>query len=396
MGRRCRRCSTLRSSRSGLPERRRAASPSSAASSTATPRQPAPIQVEWIQDGLAHNFDALHRSAAARDAARAFVGSFAKTGEQRQLLDACSNASDEVGRPFVMSKQVPPRRIRDHSQGIAGPCRTRTSSPTWRKQQMPVDSITGDDDRGQMMNAPPAKVVAKAKAIFGNALSWFPFPLGRAVRLRTRKQLETPLDCICFPTLEFERPKSPDQGSVACRFPCPRPPFRLSRSDQRCRGSRQGASATAAEKIDPRAIFFATRLAPDMFALTRGPDPRPISPRTAWPGWPVSSRVEDRRRRPSISSSNGSQRPWPLSRPSTLPRSMPPATRSPFRSARTTRAWQEGDDYLNHFVLPNVYFHMTAAYAIPAPLRRGDRQRDFLGAIPMKMTRRGRELLGCG
>ena len=24
----------------------------------------------------------------------------------------------------------------------------------------------------------------------------------------------------------------------------------------------------------------------------------------------------------------------------------------------------KGDDYLNHFVLPNFYFHCTAAYAI--------------------------------
>jgi hypothetical protein len=26
----------------------------------------------------------------------------------------------------------------------------------------------------------------------------------------------------------------------------------------------------------------------------------------------------------------------------------------------------KGDDYLNHFVLPNFYFHLTSAYAIPA------------------------------
>lgn len=46
----------------------------------------------------------------------------------------------------------------------------------------------------------------------------------------------------------------------------------------------------------------------------------------------------------------------------------------------------KGDDYLNHFVLPNVYFHLTAAYAI---LRHAGVQigkQDFLGAIPMKMT----------
>ena len=43
-----------------------------------------------------------------------------------------------------------------------------------------------------------------------------------------------------------------------------------------------------------------------------------------------------------------------------------------------------GADYLNHFVLPNLYFHASAAYAIlrHAGLEIG--KRDFLGAIPLK------------
>jgi hypothetical protein len=46
----------------------------------------------------------------------------------------------------------------------------------------------------------------------------------------------------------------------------------------------------------------------------------------------------------------------------------------------------KGDDYLNHFVLPNVYFHLTAAYAILRHCGVGIGKQDFLGAIPMKMT----------
>ena len=45
----------------------------------------------------------------------------------------------------------------------------------------------------------------------------------------------------------------------------------------------------------------------------------------------------------------------------------------------------KGDDYLNHFVLPNVYFHMTAAYAILRHNGVEIGKQDFLGAIPMKM-----------
>jgi hypothetical protein len=46
----------------------------------------------------------------------------------------------------------------------------------------------------------------------------------------------------------------------------------------------------------------------------------------------------------------------------------------------------KGDDYLNHFVLPNVYFHLTAAYAILRHAGVEIGKQDFLGAIPLKMT----------
>jgi uncharacterized protein len=46
----------------------------------------------------------------------------------------------------------------------------------------------------------------------------------------------------------------------------------------------------------------------------------------------------------------------------------------------------KGDDYLNHFVLPNVYFHLTAAYAILRHCGVEVGKQDFLGQIPMKMT----------
>lgn len=45
-----------------------------------------------------------------------------------------------------------------------------------------------------------------------------------------------------------------------------------------------------------------------------------------------------------------------------------------------------GVDYLNHFVLPNVYFHATAAYAILRHAGVELSKPDFLGAIPMKMS----------
>src|SRR5258708_824164 len=52
----------------------------------------------------------------------------------------------------------------------------------------------------------------------------------------------------------------------------------------------------------------------------------------------------------------------------------------------TNKGHMKGDDYLNHFVLPNVYFHLTAAYAILRHCGVDIGKTDFLGAIPMKMT----------
>ena len=46
----------------------------------------------------------------------------------------------------------------------------------------------------------------------------------------------------------------------------------------------------------------------------------------------------------------------------------------------------KGDDYLNHFMLPNFYFHCTAAYAILRHAGVDIGKRDFLGAIPLKMS----------
>jgi uncharacterized protein len=44
----------------------------------------------------------------------------------------------------------------------------------------------------------------------------------------------------------------------------------------------------------------------------------------------------------------------------------------------------KGGDYLNHFILPNFYFHLTAAYAIVRHCGVDIGKRDFLGAIPLK------------
>jgi uncharacterized protein len=50
----------------------------------------------------------------------------------------------------------------------------------------------------------------------------------------------------------------------------------------------------------------------------------------------------------------------------------------------TTKGQMTGADYLNHFVLPNFYFHLTAAYAVARNFGVEVGKRDFLGSIPLK------------
>lgn len=48
----------------------------------------------------------------------------------------------------------------------------------------------------------------------------------------------------------------------------------------------------------------------------------------------------------------------------------------------------KGEDYLNHFMLPNFYFHFTTAYAILRHCGMPLSKTDFLAGIPMKMSPR--------
>ena len=52
----------------------------------------------------------------------------------------------------------------------------------------------------------------------------------------------------------------------------------------------------------------------------------------------------------------------------------------------TNKGHMNGDDYLNHFLLPNFHFHVTAAYAILRHYGFDIGKSDYLGTIPMKTT----------
>lgn len=143
----------------------------------------------------------------------------------------------------------------------------------------------------------------------------------------------------------------------------------------------------AAKKIEP-AVLLGTRLAPDMFALTRqiqiatdlakngtarlaGVDPPKFEDTET-----TIAQLKDRLARTiaflksldtkAIDASADREITFPL--------------------GPTNKGQMKGDDYLNHFMLPNVYFHVTAAYVILRHCGLDIGKRDFLGAIPLMMV----------
>jgi hypothetical protein len=148
----------------------------------------------------------------------------------------------------------------------------------------------------------------------------------------------------------------------------------------------KGAAFAAAKKIDP-SVLLTWRLAPDMFALTRQVQ---VATDLAKNGVARLAGVEPPRFEDNettieqlkariakalafIKTVDPKQIDAALEREITFP------------LGPTNKGQMKGGDFLNQFVLPNVYFHCTAAYAILRHCGVELGKSDFLGAIPLKM-----------
>jgi hypothetical protein len=143
----------------------------------------------------------------------------------------------------------------------------------------------------------------------------------------------------------------------------------------------------AAKKFDP-AVLLSWRLAPDMFALTRQVQ---VATDLAKNGMARLAGVEP----PKFEDNETSieQLRARIGKAIAFLKSLDTkaidsaADREiTFPLGPTNKGHMKGDDYLNHFVLPNVYFHLTAAYAVLRHCGVEVGKRDYLGEIPMKMT----------
>lgn len=142
-----------------------------------------------------------------------------------------------------------------------------------------------------------------------------------------------------------------------------------------------------AKKIDP-AVLLHTRLAPDMFDLTRQVQ---VATDQARRGAARLAGVEP----PSYEDNETTIEQLKARIAKTIAYFKTLDTKQIDASADreitfplggNDRGHMRGADYLNHSVLPNFYFHVTAAYAILRHCGLDIGKRDFLGAIPVRRS----------
>jgi tripartite-type tricarboxylate transporter receptor subunit TctC len=126
------------------------------------------IPEDWIRSQKAHPFVRFteFRPPEIPESA-AYIGTFAETDEQRQLLDVL-DAADEVGRPFIMSKQVPADVVTMMRNAFNDTMKDTAFLAEMGRQQLPVNPLTGEEAEkivAKMTSVPPA-IVAKARAIY--------------------------------------------------------------------------------------------------------------------------------------------------------------------------------------------------------------------------------------
>ncbi len=126
------------------------------------------VPVDWVMKGQAHIFVRFSEKKQPEipDSA-VYIGNFAKTEEQRQILNVVDGA-DEIGRPFVMAKEVPPDRVAIMRQAFNDTMKDPAFLAEMAKQMNPVIPLTGQEAQAiaaRMMKT-PADIAAKAKEIY--------------------------------------------------------------------------------------------------------------------------------------------------------------------------------------------------------------------------------------
>ncbi len=126
------------------------------------------IPIAWLNEKRVHPFvrfsekrgDEIPESAV-------YIGTFAKTDEQRAVLGVL-NGGDEIGRPFIMSKQVPADRLAIIRQAFMATVKDPAFVADMEKLGHPIQPLPGEAAAAivvKMSGAAPA-VLKKARAIY--------------------------------------------------------------------------------------------------------------------------------------------------------------------------------------------------------------------------------------
>jgi tripartite-type tricarboxylate transporter receptor subunit TctC len=128
----------------------------------------ASITPAWLAEKKVHPFVRFSatRSEEIPESA-VYIGNFAKTDEQRALLNVLSGG-DEIGRPFIMSKQVPADRLAIIRQAFMATMKDPAFIADMQKLGHPVQPLPGEKAEAIVatMSAASPDVLKKARAIY--------------------------------------------------------------------------------------------------------------------------------------------------------------------------------------------------------------------------------------
>jgi tripartite-type tricarboxylate transporter receptor subunit TctC len=122
---------------------------------------------DWVTH---HKFNPLVRFSTKRPADMPanvpYIGDLAKTKEQKDLI-AILNASSELGRPFIVAKQVPAERVKQLRSAFASMLADPAFLAEAKKRNLPLDPVPGEEAEkivAGIYAAPPA-MAKKVKAV---------------------------------------------------------------------------------------------------------------------------------------------------------------------------------------------------------------------------------------
>lgn len=126
------------------------------------------IPPQWIAEKKAHPFVRFSpkRTAEIPESA-VYVGTFATSDEQRAVLNVLSGG-DEMGRPFIMSKQVPADRQAILRAAFNATMKDPAFLADMKKFGHPVQPLTGERAEAIVatLSAAPPEALKRARAIY--------------------------------------------------------------------------------------------------------------------------------------------------------------------------------------------------------------------------------------